>query len=224
MPTEEELFRTTLTKALTAWGMSPTDRQSEQLLDHYRMMIEANRTMNLTRITDPQDAAVKHYADSLAILPWVEAQGQSVKRVLDIGTGGGFPAVPMAVMRPTWHIVALDGTSKKIAFVQRVAEALGLTNLKAIHAHSTHFRSPRRFDLVVARAIGSLTKCLAAAARHVAPGGFFVAYKTPTVVDDWAEAEAVERKSDLKPAAEYPYELELHDERLSRVLIPYRRR
>lgn len=223
MNNDARLFRKTLRAALTSLNIACDDAQLEQLYAHYRAMCAVNRVMNLTRITDPEEAAVKHYADSLAVIPWLEEQSERISCVLDIGTGAGFPAIPLAVLCPFLQITAIDGTAKKIAFVRDVCAELHLGNVETQHAHSSQFRPPQPFDLVLTRAVGSLQKCLEASARHVRPGGFIVAYKTPSVADELERVRSVFRKEDLLALAPYPYTLPLRDERLSRLLIPFRR-
>jgi len=143
---------------------------------HFELMIEANRVMNLTRITDPADAAVKHYADSLALVAWARARAFSIRSLLDIGTGAGFPAVPIAVMCPEWEVTAIDGTAKKIEFLKRVRDELGLANLRLEHGHSSHWRSAYLFDVVTTRAVAMTPSFLAQIATFVAPEGRFISY------------------------------------------------
>ena len=138
MPKRHDAFTSTLIQALDRWDLSVTPTQLEQLCAHFAAVIEANRVMNLTRITEPVEAAIKHYADSLALLLWVREDRIDVESILDIGTGAGFPAVPLAVLKPLWDITAIDGTRKKIRFLQEAAADLRLSNVKAAHAHSRH--------------------------------------------------------------------------------------
>ena len=94
MESGQDAFDRTLTHALNRWGMDLSAEQLHWLRNHFAAIINANRTMNLTRITEPVEAAVKHYADSLALLLWIDERRIEVESVLDIGTGAGFPAVP----------------------------------------------------------------------------------------------------------------------------------
>ncbi len=235
-----DVFERTLVAALARWDLSVDCDQVRRLRRHFDTMIETNRTMNLTRITDPVGAAVKHYADSLAPLSWVEKRRRiAILTVLDIGTGAGFPAVPLAVLRPGWSITAIDATRKKIDFLRRTAAAIGLKNLHCEHAHSKHWKpsaisfqpsamSRRRptpgFDLVVFRALTSLAKSLEQTAGYAARDGWLVAYKTASV--DPAEQQAADRaaaKLHLRLDERFPYDLALDNEKLSRVLYIYRR-
>ncbi len=223
MPDDERIFDATLREALALWRLELSARQFDQLFAHYRAIIETNRSINLTRIIDPTEAAIKHYADSLALLVWISESGYKVGRLLDVGTGAGFPAIPLAILRPAWSVTAIDGTAKKIAFVRRTAEALGLTNLTSEHAHSSHYNPAARFDLVVTRAVGSLETCLAVSAPHAIPRGLVVAYKTPAVIDEMGKTTAVEQRLNLSRLDPHSYELFLHGKPIARLLIPYRR-
>lgn len=190
---------------------------------HYRAMIRANQAMNLTRITDPVEAAIKHYADSLAILPWSANAGLTSVSLLDVGTGAGFPAVPVAVMRPDWGVTALDGTRKKAEFVSRVADDLGLKNLRAEHGHSDHWDLGEKFDIVTTRAVASLAKCMRTVNRFLGKGARLVAYKTAILTEEEI-GEAREACGELGMEMEPPffYELEWNAEKLARGLYPVR--
>ncbi len=146
MTNEPKSFETALTEALSHWNMPITSGQLAQMRTHFDALVETNRVMNLTRITDPKEAAIKHYADSLALLLWIDERRISVKSILDIGTGGGFPAVPLAITRPDWLITAIDGTGKKIDFVRRTAKTIGLDNLHCVHTHSCHWNDTIKRD------------------------------------------------------------------------------
>lgn len=228
-------FDTALTTALARWGMTIDAGRLDRLRAHFQAVIETNRTMNLTRITKPVEAAVKHYADSLAVLTWVENRNIAVRTVLDVGTGAGLPAVPLAVMRHDWSVTAIDATAKKIDFLCRTAAAIGLTNLSCEHAHSQHWErstagnsarggSAPGFDLVTFRALGTLAKSLEQTAGYVARDGWLVAYQTASV--DSAEQHAADLaapKLRLRLIERYAYDLELGSETIRRALYVYRK-
>ena len=112
-----------LAQRLARWQIKLSPKQLGQMVAHHDAMVEANRRLNLTRITDPVESAVRHYADSLALLAWSRDSAVSIRTLLDVGTGAGFPAVPLAIMKPKWKITAIDGTKKKIDFVRETAGA-----------------------------------------------------------------------------------------------------
>jgi len=217
-------FEAALTASLRRWGMAPRLDQLDRLFAHFEAVLNANRVMNLTRITDPADAAVKHYADSLALLLWVRDRGIRAQTVLDVGTGAGFPAVPLAVMRPDWSVTGIEATQKKADFLTRTAAALGLANLECLHAHSSHWHADRAFDLVLTRAIALPPKTRRPIERFVSPGGHLVAYRAgPT------RGAHADRATDVTPPAGltltecYAYDLILGDERLARALHIHRK-
>ena len=217
-------FETDLRSSLTRWNISPGADALGRMATHFESLVEANRSMNLTRITEPAEAAVKHYADSLAPLLWAEREQASIETVLDVGTGAGFPAVPLAIMRPEWTITALDGTGKKIDFVRRSAETLGLTNLQCEHAHSTHWHPGQRFDLVLCRALATLPKAIEQTARFVADGGWLLVFQTAGGVSPASEAVTTPQlPPGLVSCEPFHYELHLGEQRLTRLLAVYRR-
>ena len=232
-----------LRRCLAAWDLPISDAAVDLLWRHFELVIEKNAVMNLTRITEPAEAAVKHYADSLSIVAWeapahtqdneIEASprregahsrlDRPVRTVLDVGTGAGFPAVPLAVMRPDWTVTAIDGTRKKVDFVASVATTLGLTNLQAIHAHTAHWETGRRFDLVTFRALAKLPAAIAECGRFVAPGGRLIAFSTASgaAKDDLAPPALANAR--LKACPPFAYELMDDEEAIRRALLVFRK-
>ncbi len=199
-------------------------QQLDLMERHYVAMVSANETMNLTRITDSVEAAIKHYADSLAILRWAGKAGVSTTSMLDIGTGAGFPAVPAAVMRPEWRVTALDGTRKKANFVSRIAADLGLQNLKVEHGHSDHWVSDEKFGVATTRAVSSLAQCMRTSCRFLKKNGVLIAYKTAKLGEE--EIGLARQACDelgMEMESPFFYELEWNTEKLSRALYVVRR-
>jgi 16S rRNA (guanine527-N7)-methyltransferase len=224
MTMHQALFDSTLHEALRRWELPITPTQAGRLWVHFEAVVETNRTMNLTRITDPVEAAVKHYADSLGLLLWSRERSIAVRTVLDIGTGAGFPAVPLAVMRPEWTVTAIDATRKKVEFLVRTAAAMGMDNFNVEQAHTAHWQSERTFQVVATRALGPLAKCLESCAAFVRPGGWLVAYKTASVArDEIAAAEKLLKRTRMRVEEPFAYDLQLGDETLHRALHLFRR-
>ncbi len=222
---ESSEFEHALSAALARWEIELPREQCTQLRIHFDAMIETNATMNLTRITDPGEAAAKHYVDSLAPLLWVREREICLHTLLDIGTGAGFPAVPLAVARPDWRITAIDGTGKKVDYLNRAIAGMGITNLRAEHTHSSQWQSERSFDVVVARALAPLSRSLELCARFVAPGGRIVIYQTAAQVHRNAkDGPSGPIGARFRPEEPFPYDLLVGDEKLDRVLMIYRRR
>jgi 16S rRNA (guanine527-N7)-methyltransferase len=224
MPSVPPDFRAALAGGLVRWGIEHTDDQVARLWAHHAAVVEANARFNLTRITDPLEAAVKHYVDSLALLPWLRGQRRAALTVLDVGTGAGFPAVPLAEMAPDLRVTAIDATRKKTDFLADAVERLGLSRLEVLQARAEHWRVGRRFDVVAGRAVTSLAGFLSWTAHLVRAGGFIVAYKTARMGPD--EQAAATRTGDglgLHPDDAFEYDLRLGDETLPRKLVVFRR-
>ncbi len=171
-------FFSALTTALARLGLSLDAPVIDTLWRHFNLLLEANQRLNLTRITDPADAALRHYADSLSVIPFAAQHFPRATTILDLGTGGGFPALPLAVARPDWRLTAVDATAKKVTAVASFIDALALPNISAVQARTPQWKSAYRFDLVLARAVGAIAACLDAARPYVAAAGAIVCYKT----------------------------------------------
>lgn len=164
-----------LKSTIEALGVAPTSDQLGKLSAYYDMVVEGNKRFNLTAILDERDFAVKHYEDSL----FGESEIPDGAKVLDLGCGGGFPSVPLAIMRPDLKIVGLDATAKKTVFVLESARALHLDNLTAIAGRAEEQKALfGTFDCVTARAVSALPILLELVAPILKIGGVFVAYKT----------------------------------------------
>lgn len=140
-------------------------------------LLRWNRTHNLTAITEPVEIREKHLLDSLTVLPLLG----TARRLLDLGSGAGFPALPLKIARPGLEVVAVDAVGKKIAFQRHIARTLRLVGFSAVHGRAedlpgTHLCGDG-FDLVTARALGSLPLLVRLAAPCLAPGGRLVAMK-----------------------------------------------
>jgi len=143
--------------------------QLDTLLDELERW---NRKVNLTAVRDRQVMATLHIDDSLAALPLLQGG-----RILDVGTGAGFPGLPLAIAEPERDFHLIDSNNKKIMFIQHVVRLLGLSNVTAVKARSEDYAPGYRFDTVIARALASLPKLLEIAGHHVGEDGVFVALK-----------------------------------------------
>jgi len=131
-----------------------------------------NRRVNLTAIREPREMIAAHLLDSLVARPLL--QGNSV---LDVGTGAGFPGLPLAIVEPEVQFTLLDSNNKKIMFVRHAAGLLGLDNVEAVKGRGEDYAPGRRFDTVIARALAALPRLVEIAGHHVREGGVFVALK-----------------------------------------------
>jgi 16S rRNA (guanine527-N7)-methyltransferase len=160
-------------------GLTVTECQARQFAVHGRCLLEWNQRINLTAITKPEQVAVKHFLDAVAPLNHLPDVG----RVLDIGTGGGFPGLPLKVMRPELSMTLIDGVRKKINFVKHVIRQLELENIEALQTRAETLGRDRRymggFQIVVCRALADLDKLLDLAAPFLTPHGSIMAYQGP---------------------------------------------
>lgn len=147
----------------------PNAARLQQLLDELERW---NRTYNLTAITKREDMVTHHLLDSLAVSP--ELQGTTIA---DVGTGAGFPGLPLAVLNPERRFTLIDSAGKKIRFVSHVAHALGLTNVEALHVRVESLRPEKPFDTVVTRAFAPLPEMLEKVAPLCGPATHVVAMK-----------------------------------------------
>ena len=179
MKIDSDQWRQTVVSGALQLDVTVSADQAKAMGAHARELILWNRTTNLTAITEPLEVAVKHYVDSLAAHSWVKKSA----RVLDAGSGGGFPGIPLNILRPDLAITLVDSVRKKVSFLKHAIRTLGLKNIDAVHGRlETLGRQPEyrsRFDTVICRAFSSLEDFSARTAAFVAPGGCMVALKGP---------------------------------------------
>jgi len=150
----------------------------EKLVAYLDLLAKWNGTYNLTAIRDRERMITHHVLDSLAVLPHLRKRDDSgALSLLDVGSGGGVPALPIAIARPGWRVVALDSNHKKGAFLQQAASELALTNVEAVVARVEDYRPEALFDVVISRAFSDLATFAESSARHLAAGGILVAMK-----------------------------------------------
>lgn len=165
-------------------GNPETARKAlEQLLRYRELAMEWNKKVNLTAIDNEDEFLAKHYADSFTCAGSPEFA--DARRIVDVGTGGGFPGIPLAVLWPEKEFVLIDSLNKRVRIVGEMAETIGLSNVRTVHGRAEDLaRVPAyrdRFDLCVSRAVASLPVLLELCLPFVKPGGSFIAYKGPEI-------------------------------------------
>ncbi len=158
-------------------GISVSEGQAEQLEMFYEMLVEKNKVMNLTAITEFEEVVRKHFIDSVMN---VKLEGDKV-RVLDLGTGAGFPGIPLKVVHPNIKITLLDSLNKRIMFLGEVVDALGLENVELLHGRAEDSGNNKeyreKFDYVCSRAVANLSTLSEYCLPFVKMGGTFISYK-----------------------------------------------
>ncbi len=158
-------------------GIEITGSQLENLASHANELIKWNKKINLTRISDPVEMAIKHYVDSLACVPYLPAGAD----ILDIGTGGGFPGVPVAVAAQPKSMLMIDSVGKKISFLQHALRLMGLNNVAARHIRAQELKEQAGygefFDRIICRALTGIDQIIELAFPLLKAGGTVVALK-----------------------------------------------
>lgn len=157
---------------LQALECQPDDQQLQQLKDYLQLLQRWNKVYNLTAVRDPNDMLPLHIFDSLAILPHITA-----KRCLDVGSGGGLPGIPMAIMNPDQHVTMLDTNGKKTRFIQQAIISLKLRNADVVQARIGDWQAEQAYDGIVSRAFSSLKAFVEASSDKLDKAGCFYAMK-----------------------------------------------
>lgn len=177
------------TNGLQALQINLTDLQKQQFIDYYELLVEWNKMMNLTAITDLKEVIQKHFIDSLSL---VKVLIPSKERLLDIGTGAGFPGIPLKIVFPDMEIILLDSLNKRLVFLEEVIIKLELKKIKTLHARAEEFgkdvKYREQFDLVVSRAVAKLSTLSEYCLPYVKRNGYFISYKSGNIEEELAQS------------------------------------
>lgn len=170
-------------------GISLNDQQLSLFQQYYEMLIDKNKVMNLTAITEWDEVVDKHFIDSICLIRAVDLSG--TKKVLDLGCGAGFPGIPLKIVFPELEIVLLDSLKKRILFLDEVIEKLDLRGIRAIHGRAEDYAKKEeyreQFDYCVSRAVANLTTLSEYCIPYVKVGGKFISYKSGKVKEELKE-------------------------------------
>ena len=176
---------------LSLLGMSLTERQFTQFDQFYELLIEWNKVMNLTGITEYEEVNEKHFIDSLSIVKVVDIN--KINTVIDVGTGAGFPGIPMKIAFPHLKITLLDSLNKRIKFLNTVIEELGLKDIHTIHGRAEDYARQseyrEQYDLCVSRAVANLSTLSEYCIPYVRISGMFVPYKSGEIDEEVKAAQ-----------------------------------
>lgn len=169
-----------------------SDKQIEQFMKYYELLVEWNSFMNLTAITDFDEVCKKHFVDSVSLIKAMDLSKEL--SVIDIGTGAGFPGIPLKIVFPNLKITLLDSLNKRIKFLDTVIEELALANINTRHGRAEDFAKPGKlretYDLCVSRAVANLSTLSEYCLPYVKVGGFFISYKSEKIEE---ESEAAKK-------------------------------
>ena len=199
-------------------NITVSEEQASLLLTYYQLLFEKNKVMNLTRITDFRDCVEKHFVDSLMIAKYMEVS--RVQTVLDLGSGAGFPGIPLKIVFPHLQVIMIDSVGKKMQFVNDVIDELKLSGAKAVHARAEDLARDKayreKFDLCVSRAVANLSTLSEYCLPFVKVGGIFAAYKSDGKKEIAAAGNAVRKLGGGLPQIN---EFTLYDMKRTMVLI-----
>lgn len=179
------------TNNMKLFGIELSDVQKDQFNRYYDLLIEWNDKINLTAITDKQEVIKKHFEDSLSISSVIDMN--AVNSVIDVGTGAGFPGIPLKIVFPSLKLTLLDSLNKRINFLNTVVDELGLADVSAIHGRAEEYGRDvvyrESFDLCVSRAVANLSTLSEFCLPFVKVGGYFVSYKSEKADIEYIEAK-----------------------------------
>lgn len=201
-----------------AFNISLNEDMLESFIAYYEKLIEWNEKINLTAITEERDVVIKHFIDSLSLIKYFP---DNVKSLIDVGTGAGFPGLPIKIVKKDIYVTLLDSVGKKVRFLDELASELSLTNVSIIYSRAEDLARDTKhreaYDVGTARAVASFAVLCEYILPFVKPGGFFIAMKGSDIQNELAEAKKA--VSILGGVVEDVYKFTLPYENMERHII-----
>lgn len=177
--------------ALDELGIALEPSQMDQFMEYYELLVEWNHFMNLTAITEFHDVCTKHFIDSISLCRVLDCSKEQT--LIDVGTGAGFPGIPLKIVFPNLTVTLLDSLGKRVNFLNTVIDGLGLEKIEAIHGRAEDFAKPdllrEKYDVCVSRAVANLASLSEYCLPYVKTNGFFVSYKSEKVSEEIQNAK-----------------------------------
>ena len=206
-------------KGLSDLNINLTEKQIEQFLKYYEILVETNKVMNLTAITEFDEVIEKHFLDSLSLVRVFDLN-RNVK-ILDLGTGAGFPGIPLKITFPEIDIVLADSLNKRVKFLNEVVETLQLKQVETVHGRAEELAKNKKyreqFDLCVSRAVANLSSLSEYCIPFVKEGGRFISYKSGEIEEEVDQAKRAIHV--LGGKLDQVYKFDLHEQKRSFVII-----